>query len=162
LLSVGGLEKDYDPLFQITAMEKVLATSPNAGLMIVGDGSMRNQVEASISDSGYGDKIHLAGNVAHAVTLHLINDADVVLRNTLFDGDAISVREAIYLGTPVIATDNGMRPKGVHLIEIGDEAGFVDAVNVIARNGHTKVEPRGSDTSNIQAVLAVYQELSSS
>jgi len=157
LLAVGGLEKDYDPLFQIAALERVLATSPNAGLMIIGDGSMRSELDALISACGYGDKIHLAGNVAHAVTLHLINEADVMLRTTLFDGDAISIREAIYLGTPVIATDNGMRPNGVHLIRIGDEVGLIDAVNMIASNGHRKVERLPRDTSNIQAVLDLYR-----
>ena len=54
----------------------------------------------------------LAGNVEHPVVLHLIRDARLLLRTTLFDGDAISVREALFLGTPVIATDNKMRPDG--------------------------------------------------
>ena len=126
LLSVGGLEKDYDPLFQIAAMKDILAEFPNAGLMIVGDGSMRGEVEKAVASSGYAHHISLAGNVDHAVTLHLINDADVLLRTTLFDGDAISVREALFLGTPVIATDNAMRPDGVHLIRIGDKDELVE------------------------------------
>ena len=44
------------------------------------------------------------GDVEHPVTLHLINRADILLRTTKFDGDAIAVREALFLETPVIAT----------------------------------------------------------
>ena len=96
--------------------------------MLVGDGSMRAEVAAAIDKSGHAKNICLAGNVEHEVTLHLIKDADVLLRTTVFDGDAISVREALHLGTPVIATDNGMRPEGVELIMSGDRNGLAEAV----------------------------------
>jgi len=113
LLSVGGLEKDYEPLFQIAAMKTILRKFPNAVLLLAGDGSMRRDVEPAVAESGCGGNILVAGNVPHEQVLHLMDRADVLLRTTLFDGDAISVREALHLGTPVIATDNGMRPDGV-------------------------------------------------
>lgn len=125
LIAVGGLEKDYDPLLQIAAMKEIIAELPNAGLMIVGGGSMQSAVASAVASSGCADAILLAGNIEHAVTLRLMNDADMVLRTTLFDGDAISVREALFLGTPVIATDTGERPEGVSLISIGDKDDLV-------------------------------------
>ena len=64
----------------------------------------------------------------HAVTLRATLESDVVLRTTLYDGDSVSVREALYIGTPVIATDNGMRPEGVHLIPPSDAGRLRDAV----------------------------------
>lgn len=158
LLSVGGLEPDYDPLFQIAAMKSVLAEFPDAGLAVVGDGSMRSEVERAADGSGYKDRIFLAGNVAHAVVLHLIKDADVVLRTTLFDGDAISVREALFLGTPVIATDTGMRPDGVHLIPIGDDQALASQLITAIELGKTDIQPL-SDTSNIDSVIKLYEEI---
>jgi glycosyltransferase involved in cell wall biosynthesis len=113
LLAVGGLEKDYQPLFLVEAMKSILTEFPKAGLMIAGGGSMHAETEAAAVETGYSSAICLAGDVEHAITLHLIKDADVVLRTTLFDGDAISAREALFLGTPVVATDNGSRPAGV-------------------------------------------------
>lgn len=159
LLSVGGLEKDYDPLFQIAAMKHILGEYPNGGLLLVGDGSMRPEVEDATAKSGYADAIYIAGNVEHGVVLHLINDADVMLRTTLFDGDAISVREALFLGTPVIATENGMRPDGVHLIEIGDTEALLREINSIAASGKKETSSLTPDTSNIDAVLGLYDEL---
>lgn len=157
LLAVGGLEPDYDPIFQIEAMKDVLSDFPNAGLLIVGDGSMRETVNHAVAASTYPDNIHIAGNVDHAVTLHLINDADILLRTTRFDGDAISVREALFLGTPVIATDNGMRPDGVHLIGMGDKVVLIEKIMAVVKAERTKPHVGQSDTSNISSVVDLYE-----
>ena len=159
LLAVGGLEKDYDPLFQIAAMEDVLKEFPDAGLMIVGDGSMRGETLTAVANSGCADSICIAGNVDHAITLHLIRNADILLRTTLFDGDAISVREAIFLGTPVIATDNGMRPDGVHLIAARDRDAFIDNVKACVSAGKVAAVNIQPDDSNITAIVDLYEEM---
>lgn len=159
LLSVGGLEPDYDPMFQVGAMKGVLVEFPSAGLMIVGDGTMRKQVETAISESGYADRIYLAGNVEHPVTLHLIKDAAVLIRTTLFDGDAISVREALHLGTPVVATDNGMRPAGVTLYEPSDREAFAKTIKNSMENPPASGDPEEPDDSNTLQVIKLYNEL---
>ncbi len=160
ILGVGGLEPDYDPIFQIEAMKSVLYTFPNAGLMIVGDGSMRREVEQAAESSGYIENICIAGNVEHAVTLHLISRADILLRTTRFDGDAISVREAQFLGTPVIATDNGMRPDGVHLIGLGNKEELIEKVRTIATVGREYTASIEPGIGNISAVVDLYEDLS--
>ncbi len=159
LLSVGGLERDYDPIFQIEAMRDILGDFPEAGLMLVGEGSMRRKVESKVVESGYANSIRIAGNVEHAVTLLLIERADMLLRTTLFDGDAISVREALFLGTPVIATDNAMRPVGTHLIGIGDRRGLVEHVRKLAAAIPGRPDRRTRDDSNVKKVIDLYNEL---
>lgn len=159
LLAVGGLEKDYDPLMQIAAMRDIVHDLPNAGLMIVGSGSMRVEVEGAIQKSGCAENIYLAGNVDHGVTLHLIRDADIVLRTTLFDGDAISIREAMFLDTRVIATNTATRPDGVHLIGVGDSAGLVEKIKEIAASKNETQAATEPDNSNILAVLSLYREM---
>ena len=47
----------------------------------------------------------------------LIQQADLFLRPTYQDGDSVSVREALHLGTPVVASDACPRPDGVTLFE---------------------------------------------
>ena len=56
LISVGGLEKEYDPLTQIAAVKEIQAELPDAGLLIVGGGSMQVEVEAAIKASGFRTK----------------------------------------------------------------------------------------------------------
>ena len=60
-------------------------------------------------------RIYSWRNVPRPKTLAVIARADLLLRTTVYDGDAISVREGLAIGTRVLATDNGMRPDGVFL-----------------------------------------------
>lgn len=161
LLSVGGMEPDYDPLLQVGAMREIRRQFPDAGLLMVGDGAMQSEVQSEIMRSGHPDHIMLAGNLEHAVTLRLIDEADALLRTTLFDGDAISVREALYLGTPVIATDTGKRPDGVQIIPVGDKNALASAAKRVLSGKAAAVAASAPDNSNIEAVVGLYEELAS-
>jgi glycosyltransferase involved in cell wall biosynthesis len=115
-----------------------------------------------IASKPYAEHILLAGDTDHEVVLHLIEKCDVLLRTTTFDGDAISIREAIYLGTPVIATDNGMRPGGVNLIPARPsiETFVKKVVEVLSKEVERKpLRDNSSSRENITAVLNIYQEL---
>lgn len=160
LLTVCLLEDTYDLFMQTDAMEKVLEKFYDAGLLIVGSGSLENDLKQAIASKNYADKIFLAGDVEHPVTLHLIKKADILLRTTKFDGDAIAVREALFLDTPVIATDNGMRPAGVELIPIHDREALVKAIEKIASNKKTEKTEKPDDKSNITEILKIYEEIS--
>ena len=85
------------------------------------------------------------------------NDS-VFLRTTLYDGDAVSVREALHLGAPVIATDNGMRPEGVYLTPISDADGLLAATLSVLASGKRQINRQAGD-ENMQAVLHLYAEL---
>ena len=159
LLTVGLLEPDYDLFMQIDAMESVLETLPNAGLMIVGSGSLDAKLREAIAAKPYSAHIFLTCDVEHKVTLHLINDCDMLLRTTLFDGDAISVREALFLDTPVIATDNGMRPESVRLIAFGDKAALVGAIKSVATLPHSEKRRQAEEPDNIIEVVRLYEAL---
>ncbi len=160
LLTVGLLEPEYDLFMQIEAMEKILRKSPDAGLMIVGSGSLEADLRAAIDSKAYKEQIFLAGDVEHKVTLHLIDRCDALLRTTLFDGDAISVREALFLETPVIATDNGMRPEGVRLIPMQDREALEKQIEALDERQRESKSVKSDDKTNINAVLRVYEELS--
>lgn len=159
LLTVGLLEEDYDLFMQIDAMEAILRDCPNAGLMIIGSGSLEEKLREAIAGKDYANNILLAGDVEHKFTLHLINDCDILLRTTVFDGDAISVREALFLKTPVIATDNGMRPDGVHLIPVHDIEKLTKAIKEMAKNGKPVGHTQNEDIENIRDVIDLYKEL---
>jgi glycogen(starch) synthase len=159
LVSVGGLESDYEPLFLIDAMRGVLKRHPNAGLIIVGGGSMKSEVESALARCGHADSILLACDVPHDETLMLIAMADALLRITLFDGDAISVREALFVGTPIIATNNGMRPAGVVLTPRGDADDLVKNVERVLSQRPMRPASLVADYSNIDKVLDLYNGL---
>jgi glycosyltransferase involved in cell wall biosynthesis len=52
--------------------------------------------------------------------------SDIFLRPTRSDGDANSIREALYLGVPVIASDCVERPDQVLTFRTGDIPSYVE------------------------------------
>lgn len=157
-VTVGLLEPEYDLEFQIRVLDRIRRAHPNSGLVIVGSGSLHASLARTIYASPSRDHILLCGDVAHEQTLRLIAGADVLLRTTRYDGDSVAVREALALGTPVVASDNGMRPAGVHLYPVGDVAALERAIESALAAGRT-VGERDADARNIDAVLDVYREL---
>lgn len=159
IFSASGFEPEYDIPSQLRAMEAVLARFPRAALAIAGYGRREAELRAAAAQLPWKDRILLCGDVPHASVLAAMRDADVCLRTTLYDGDAISIREALALGTPVIATDNGMRPPGVSLVPIGDSAALAKAVIACLESGRGAPPPAGAGTENLRAILAVYRQL---
>jgi glycosyltransferase involved in cell wall biosynthesis len=49
--------------------------------------------------------------------VRLMEEADIVVRPTNFDGDSLTVREALMLGKPIVASDVVKRPAGTTLFE---------------------------------------------
>jgi len=164
LLSVGLLEPEYNLASQIDTLGKVLQKLPRAGLVIIGAGSLEADLHGAIAAAPWAKHILLAGDVPHAVTLKAIAEAAMLLRTTLYDGDSISVREALRLGTPVIATDNGMRPAGVRLIPVDDAAALGQAIleqtpRSNLQEGASPAQKPETSNSNIEAVLDLYKRL---
>lgn len=159
LISISGLEPEYDVPLQIEALGEVRKKFPRAGLAIFGSGSLEEEIWRRIGATPYHQDILLCGDVSHSITLCAIARADLMLRTTLYDGDAISVREGLHLGTAVVASDNGMRPAGVHLIPKANLPALVNAIeNVVATLPGTKAEHKPEE-KNLQAVLDFYLEL---
>lgn len=159
LVAVCGLEPEYDLPRQIAAMQQILEKYPRTGLAILGSGSQEAVLREQINAVPYANHILLCGDVPHDVTLRAVVESRALLRTTLYDGDAISVREALYLGTPVIGTDNGMRPEGVELIPIADTEALVTTILRVLENGASHRPPPMRDDGNLAEILDLYLEL---
>jgi glycogen(starch) synthase len=159
LISVGLLEPEYDLPLQIEALGSIRKKFGSAGLVLIGSGSLEQEIRERIRSRGYCEHILLCGDVPHAATLQAIARADLMLRTTFYDGDAVSVREALHLGTPVIATDNGMRPAGVHLIPASNLEALLQATEERLLHPASKASSAETDDSNLRAVFSFYKEL---
>jgi glycosyltransferase involved in cell wall biosynthesis len=161
IITVGLLEEEYDLPLQIAAMKRVRQKWPNAGLLIAGSGSLHDALRQQIDTQPHAQHILLYGDLPHVTTLQAITRADLMLRTTWYDGDALSVREALHFGLPVIATDNGMRPEGVRLIPSRDENALLAAIEEgLAKARVTGQPSTTAGNSNLTSVLNVYRELS--
>jgi glycosyltransferase involved in cell wall biosynthesis len=159
LLAVCLLEPEYDIAMQIDAMAQLLETYPRAGLIIIGAGSLEADLRSHIATKTYSDSILLCGNVPRPATLNVMVRADVFLRTTWYDGDAVSVREALHFSVPVIASDNGMRPAGVSLIPARSLQALVTKIKSVLAGPKALRTAKPGSVENLAAVLELYREL---
>jgi glycogen(starch) synthase len=158
LATVGGLEPEYDIPLQIAVIGSLLPKFPRLGLVIIGAGSLESEIRSLIQSQAHSAHLLLCGDVAHAETLRVIRECRILLRTTLYDGDSIAVREALHVGTPIIATDNGMRPPGVHLFPVSDRDGCRRVIEQVLAEPAPSPPSVQTDIDNIRAVVQLYRE----
>jgi glycosyltransferase involved in cell wall biosynthesis len=129
---------------------------------MIGSGGLESVLRARIKATSYGDHLLLVGDLAHVSTLRILTKADLMLRTTLYDGDSISVREALALGLPVVATDNAMRPAGVNLVSQDDAGELLRTATELLRSEPVINSSALDRTDNIAKVLKLYDELTNS
>jgi len=161
LLTVGLLEPEYDLALQVEVLGEIRKRHPDAGLVIAGSGSLEAELRRVILSRPYAEHVLLCGDLPRPAVLAAIVRCDAVLRTSLYDGDSLAVREALHFGTPVIASDNGMRPPGVILVPARAERELLAAIEACLREGrpHSGGTTGPRDEDNLQAVLELYREL---
>jgi glycosyltransferase involved in cell wall biosynthesis len=86
----------------------------------------------------------------------LLKAADIMVRATNTDGDALSVREALWYGKPVVASDCAQRPDGVTLFRTRDAASLKQAI-IEANDARP---PEGGEDFG-RMILSVYEQATS-
>ncbi len=93
--------------------------------------------------------------------VRLLQRADIALRTTNTDGDALSVRESLAAGCITIASDVTRRPAGVRLFGTRDEADLLRVVTVAIKDlaaGRGECKPV-ADEDCVAALALLYQRL---
>ena len=89
--------------------------------------------------------------------IEVIKKSDCLIRNTSTDGDSLSVKESLYLGKPVIATNAVQRPKGVTLIEYGSNPSLQNAISSVVKSNFEIIDSVLEDGS-IQ-MINIYKDI---
>ena len=159
LTTIGLLEPEYDLALQISAMTEIRKRHPEAGLVIIGSGSLEAELRRVIASHSEGAHVLLCGDVPHELTVRVLAESDLFLRTTHYDGDSVSVREALQLGVPVIATDNGMRPRDVCLISPSNQQALCDAISKVWAAGKRTRSTAETPAEHLDEVLDLYSSL---
>lgn len=121
---------------------------PRAGLAVFG---------ARTDQEVRGPGLLGLGEIDHDQALAVLEAADVFVRPTRADGDAVSVREALALGCRVVASDVGHRPEACLIFPAGDAAAL--AVRLAdACEARTPHAPPG-EADPLEALVAAYRAL---
>jgi glycosyltransferase involved in cell wall biosynthesis len=78
--------------------------------------------------------ICIISDIDNKHVIALLSQVDILLRATFYDGDSISVREALSRGTPVVASNTGFRPEGVIKFQVGNQADLLSKLVFVLNN----------------------------
>lgn len=125
---------EYEPTTIIEALRLVREDYPEIGCVIIGSVSGSEAYLRQIEICGLRDNILLVGDKDHDNFLTLIKNSDICVRAHMRDGVCSSVMEALALGVPVVACDNGTRPPEVILFESHNSVDLAEKTKASLRN----------------------------
>lgn len=171
--AVGRLErqKRFDLLIQ--AFAALRERHSRIRLLVAGDGSLRHELEAMLTQHGLGGVCRLVGQVDDMVEFH--HALDLLVQSSEYEGTPNVVLEAMAMETPVVATDVGgtselMRSTvdGI-IVPAGDVRALVNAVGGVlsapgaagarATTARQRVEQELSFESRLRRLEDIYREL---
>jgi glycosyltransferase involved in cell wall biosynthesis len=126
--ATANLDPEYGIPLMLQAIKELRKKFPRIGLVIIGPGE---EVTSLIVGSEIPDHAYFTGPLSHDVVIAVMKRLTLFLRPTSFDGDSLSVREALAVGVPVVASDTAYRPEGVIRFRIGDIQDLVEKVQYV-------------------------------
>jgi glycosyltransferase involved in cell wall biosynthesis len=144
-------------------------------LDIIGDGPLRQELQAISEQAGLGDRVNFLGQLPFTEAQERLAQAGLMVVPSLwFEGFPMVIREAFALGVPVAASNIGSLPcivnegKNGVLIEPGNAKAFYHAVKTIwddqnlldqmGRNARTEFEERYTADANHDLLMEIYEK----
>ena len=119
IASAGRLETQKAQLDLIEAANTICSKHDNVTFVLVGEGSLRNQLETQIENQGLSEKFLLPGFVNNIE--EFLCAVDIFTMSSLFEGLCYAVVEAAAMSVPVVATAVG----GMRYSVADNETGFL-------------------------------------
>jgi glycosyltransferase involved in cell wall biosynthesis len=127
---VGRLEPQKGHTYLLQAMPSILAARPTAGLVIAGDGPLRDDLEAEARRLGIAERVLFAG--FHHDVPALLAALDLFVLPSLWEGLSKALLEAMAVACPIVAS----RAVGVtEVLRDGEEGILVPMRDVAALAG---------------------------
>lgn len=151
--------QEYGFELLLEALARLRPRHSGLGCLVMGSGERRKEAQQQLQRRGLEDNILLLGDVPHDLCLTLISLSDLFVRPSFKDGDALSVREALRLGVPVVASDVSTRPPGTLLFQTGNAEDLAAKIEQGLAQPHPAPQPSGSD--DMRSLFEIYSRFSS-
>jgi len=145
------------------------ASDPSAHLVLVGEGVLQEELEQQTHELGIARQVHFLG--VRSDIPEVLGAMDVFALSSDYEGNPLSVMEAMAAGLPVVATAAGGVP---NLLENGKE-GFIvqpgnvqdlsNAMSFLLRNRELRLSlgkaarQRASERFDVSAMVQAYEEM---
>lgn len=153
VLAAGRLvpQKDFSTLLEAFAI--IAEEFPSLGLVIAGDGPLRERLISEATLLGIGGKVHFPGEIRPL--RRLMERAEVFVLSSQFEGFGNVLVEAMSAGTPVISSDCESGPSEIledgkwgTLVEVGNAQAFAQAMrDTLLASSHPDVTHRAENFS---------------
>ena len=161
LVSYALFRPEFTVEALLAAFCELRRAHPGAGLVICGPIAVPEDVRQLLRRLEIESSVLIAGNLPHAEFLSTLRRADLFIRSAVKDGQCASVLEALTLGIPVVAADNGARPPAVITYAPGDAADLTRKISAVLADLETfrrQTQPpqdqRGSLETEVSLLMA--------
>jgi glycosyltransferase involved in cell wall biosynthesis len=120
----------------VDGFRRLAARRADVGLVVCGVAGDINpvlwqKVERGIAEHRLADRVCIVDDLPHEHFLAALKRSSLYLRTPTSDGVASSVLEALAMGVPVVAAENGTRPAGTITYAPADGGSLADAVDLV-------------------------------
>src|SRR5467141_3467915 len=145
------------------------ASNPNAHLVLVGDGELREQLEDQANDLGLGSQVRFLG--LRTDIPDVLGAMDVFVLSSDWEGNPLSVIEAMASGLPVVSTAVGGVPdlfesgKEGLIVRPGDVQGLSNSMAYLLENREARLSmgmaaaQRARENYDVSTMVQAYEEL---
>jgi glycosyltransferase involved in cell wall biosynthesis len=166
---VAGLRPQKNLPLLLESFGRGPGSDPRARLLFVGDGELRKDLEGRIHAMGLQEKARLLGGRSDVP--EVLNAADVFVLSSDWEGNPLSVMEAMAAGKPAVCTAVGGVPELVEdgscglLVPPGDAKALARAMRRMLEDHQTRAfmgeaaARRATKSFGLQAMTEAYEDL---
>ncbi len=141
----------------LDAVSTLAGEQERLGVVAAGLDAGSERFRRMLASRGLGPRVYPAGDLSHDAFMSLLSRVHFYVRTPEKDGVCSSVLEALALGVPVVASENGRRPAGVVRFRPDDAGSLADTLRTCwARYREVRagvIPPEVPDTVAVEADL---------
>ena len=154
----------------VTSADSRLST-PDAVLVLAGEGPLRPEIEAQVRSAGIGERVHFAGAVPNSGLMNILRVCDLVVLPSTHEGFPVVIAESAAVSCAIVATSVGGIPEflenGVSgvLVPPGSSSALRDAIGSVL-NDRSRAQELGPNAQaralavcDAQVVAERYEEI---
>jgi glycosyltransferase involved in cell wall biosynthesis len=137
---------------------RALAAVPEAQLLLVGDGPLREELEGLARELGISARARFLGTKPRAEVLSVLAGATAALLTSAWENLPHTAVEALAVGTPVVSTAVGGVPEVVHdgenglLVPAGDVEAVAGALRALIEDGALRARLAAGARPSVESI----------